>query len=63
MKILVTTVYESVDDEFLNWYVDMLRTKDTPINFDDLRSGHSCTFSSKDPTSKTEAKTTYRIEQ
>ncbi len=65
MKIIVTTTYEGVDDEWLNWYCDELEKSGVPHQ---IRSGRALrklepySFSSNDPTDfRKKATTSYEV--
>jgi hypothetical protein len=59
-KIVVTTTYQPVTDEWIEWYISELKGK-VPIDFDLLKTGIPVSFTSKDPSSETSATTTYQL--
>lgn len=66
MRVTVETIYENVDQEWLDWWLRRLAKANhmpgsTAIVEELKESGCAC-FASKDPTSDCTAKTTYRIE-
>lgn len=63
MKIIVKSVYEDVDQKFLDWYLDQIKKAGVPIDYEAARRGETTGFRSKDPISGASATTSYRIEQ
>jgi hypothetical protein len=61
MKITVTTTYEPIDQEWLEWYISQLKKGKVPIDFDAMKKGFPVSFTSKDPTSQTKAITIYTL--
>jgi hypothetical protein len=66
VNLYLTTVYENVDAEWLEWYLDRLESSGYPEQIriaKSLRNAEECSFSSNDPTNPNlKATTTYRIE-
>lgn len=65
MKFVITTTYENVDDEWLDWYLKRLKAAEvTPGSTgcaDTVREDGYAEFSSKDPTSAVIATTSYEV--
>lgn len=62
MKVIVTSVYENVDQEWLEWWllrIGTLRENERVVR--ELREGKVSAFSSKDPSSAVVATTTYEV--
>lgn len=65
MKVVITSVYENVNQEWLDWYISLL--KDTPrlpgcrSIAQELKESDKAMFKSKDPSSEVEATTYYEV--
>lgn len=67
MKVIVTSTYENVDQEWLDWWLERLSVH-SPLPggreaASTLQSETFSSFSSKDPTSDVIATTTYEIKK
>lgn len=68
MKIILTTVYEGVDEKWIEWYLSRLESSKEPyqiLSARALRRGNEYySFTSTNPDdSRVSATTTYRIEK
>lgn len=63
MRIVLKTVYENVNEDWLAWYIKNLKQGGVPISFDEFKKGEVCSFSSKDPTGPVVATTSYQVER
>lgn len=61
VKIVLKTIYENVDGDFLAWYIKQLKSEHVPIDFDDFENGEKVVLQSKDPTSEVIGTTTYQV--
>ena len=61
MKVVVTTVYNNVDEEWLTWYCEQLKATLHDGLIKSLRDHGRATLESKDPTSKVVGKTVYEV--
>lgn len=64
MRVIVTSTYENVDSEWLEWWLN--RIAKFPENVEvvrELREGNTAAFSSKDPSSQVVATTTYEVQR
>ena len=67
MKLIIKTVYDNIDNQWLQWYLDRLENSNVlpgsmSISKKLARDGNA-EYLSKDPTSNTTAITTYEIEK
>lgn len=67
MKFEIKTVFENVDDEWLEWYFNRLANEEVVPGstkvIQTLRNNDFAFFSSKDPTSNVTATTYYSVER
>jgi hypothetical protein len=64
MKLIINTVYENVDAEWLGWWLENTDFRNRlPNKAEDLLNGDYCEFTSKDKTSEVRAKTTYKLDR
>lgn len=63
MKVVVTTTYKNIDDDWIDWFVKRLKKQDVPIDFDAFERGQKVSFTSKDPTSNATAITKLKISE
>lgn len=62
MKLVLTTTYHDIDDEFVEWYIKRLRmAPELDSVADQLQDFGRAEFKSKDPTSSVHAVTEYVI--
>lgn len=65
MKMRIETVYENVDQEWLDWYLKRLANEQvlpgSNVIVEELKECGHAVFSSKDPSSDCVATTTYEV--
>lgn len=61
MKLIIETVYDNIDQDWLDWYCDRLDIAEVPIDISKFKIGLGVSFSSKDPTSEVIATTSYGL--
>lgn len=67
MRLEIKSVYENIDQDWLNWWVDRMK-KEAPmpgvdVIVDELIETGDAVFASKDPTSPSIATTYYKLDR
>ena len=63
MRIILQTIYEPVNEEFIEWYLLNLESNGRMNVAKDLKANGRAEMKSKDPTSGTWGETVWRIEK
>jgi hypothetical protein len=66
MRLAITTVYENIDQEWLEWYMARIRREDNFVYqgeriFQQLKDTDQAIVHSNDPNGNAKATTTYRV--